>query len=421
MSDKHGPRPSLIKIRCDAIKCAKVTGRDGEVHCISTGTQNPDSQSILAATQLLERIYSEVKAHGTREVRSLFVVLARGRGVCALDSTVPIQTHGDFVDLWKDANITLVKCKLFYEITYLYSQERPSWLSDTCKTISNEMNLDIFGKRSDKYANFIEELTTKNCELNARSFLKSNRNTEHQVGLTRRKLDDHPMGPAENVKGKQFFRYQNVHNWHLLCARDPVAMAIYQDKVNGRNQGDSVDEAIERHSRVELESTSGGGCVMIPHMVSVVGGDNSSIAKSKMSASIQPKRVPFTNETPAVIGIPIVTTQKCVVEKLVEIANDKTPDCYETPLLTAMTTHLSNKGCDAIVNLNERTTHLSVKGCDDIVNFDQVKTHQGVTAAAGKTLKILAAGDTISAMTKETGSVQTEVSLLCFLTVWLVL
>jgi hypothetical protein len=103
---------------------------------MSTGAQNPSDETILAATQTLEKIYCDVKAHGEREVKSLFVELACGRGVCALNSTDPIQTHGDFSELWKDAAITLVKCKLFFEITCLYSQERPSWLSDTCKTIS---------------------------------------------------------------------------------------------------------------------------------------------------------------------------------------------------------------------------------------------------------------------------------------------
>jgi hypothetical protein len=231
------------------------------------------------------------------------------------------------------------------------------------------------------------------------------------------------MCPVSNVKGRQFFRYQNVHNWHLLCDRDPVAMAIYQDKVNGRNQDDTINEAIERHSRVAGISTSipVEPAVMSPHVVSVVGGDNSSIVKSKMGASIQPKRVPLTNETPAIagipkcvpltnetpafagIGIPIVTTLTCVKKKLVEIANDKSPDCYETPLLA------------------DRTTYLSVKGCDDIVNFDKVKTHQGVAAAAAAYTSNLAAGDTISDMTNGSATIQTEVSSLCFLTALLVL
>jgi hypothetical protein len=118
-----------------------------------------------------------------------------------------------------------------------------------------------------------------------------------------------------------------------------------------------------------------------------------------------PKCVPLTNETPAFagIGIPIVTTLTCVKKKLVEIANDKSPDCYETPLLA------------------DRTTHLSVKGCDDIVNFDKVKTHQGVAAAAAAYTSNLAAGDTISDMTNGSATIQTEVSSLCFLTELLVL
>jgi hypothetical protein len=104
------------------------------------------------------------------------------------------------------------------------------------------------------------------------------------------------MGVVPNVNGRQFFRYQNVHNWLQLCDRDSVAMAIYQDKVNGRNQDDTVDEAIEHHSQDAGISTSilikpvlisGDGCVMSPHMVSLVVGDNSSIDKSKKEAFSQ--------------------------------------------------------------------------------------------------------------------------------------
>jgi hypothetical protein len=129
---------------------------------------------------------------------------------------------------------------------------------------------------------------------------------------------------------------------------------------------------------------------MSPHMVSVVGGDNSSIVKSKINetASVAGIGIPIvttTTCTPAVAG----TTLTCVKKKLVNIANDKSLDCDETPLLA------------------DRTPHLSVKGCDDIVNFDQDKTHQGAAAAAYTSN--LAVRDTISDMTNGSATVQTEV------------
>jgi len=73
-----------------------------------------------------------------------------------------------------------------------------------------------------------------------------------------KKDDVHPMGRHKDFKGRQPFQFQHVVSFMELCDMDPVAKAIYDDHLHGRNTTDTVDTALTRHSNATSANSTDG-------------------------------------------------------------------------------------------------------------------------------------------------------------------
>jgi len=164
-----------FRINSDAIGYQKVTRSQAKAHCVTTwDIKDPTENDIDKAEKQLEKIRCKVNALACVEIRSLFVIIAKSKGVMNPGTTELVSNIDELVNAWKSTGLTLQLCKSFYEITVLFTEARTNFVEETTVYISNRLNLDIIQSKTThgKFKNFIEEIFSKTSTVACKLFTK---------------------------------------------------------------------------------------------------------------------------------------------------------------------------------------------------------------------------------------------------------
>lgn len=218
--------------RVDAMNEASITQNQAVNYCVLTlDIRHPTPEQIENATSTLENMRQKIIKMGEGELKSLFVTRAAARG---------IKLKGNVVSNWNDlrgawnSHVSLRLCKDIYEIMICFFITDGDWMPNKAREIKERLGIVIDSNSPTSSTDdcFVVEILKKKCfNLTWKTFGAKRKKGGHGVGLTQRKIvKGHPMGDVtKDCKTNKFF-FQNVQNWEDLCAEDPMARMIQDEK-----------------------------------------------------------------------------------------------------------------------------------------------------------------------------------------------
>jgi hypothetical protein len=225
--------PAEHHFRVDAMSEANITKNQAVNYCVLTlDTRHPTAEEIEAATTTLTNMRLKIIKMGEEELKSLFVAKAAVRGV---------KFKGNVVSNWSDlrgawnSDVSLILCKDLYDIMICFFITDGEWMTNKAREIKERLGIVIDSSNDSDTSTdddcFVLEILRKKCHpLVWKTFGANRKKAGHGVGLTQKKaLKNHPMGDmvSKDCKTNKFF-FQNVQNWEVLCAKDPVARMIQE-------------------------------------------------------------------------------------------------------------------------------------------------------------------------------------------------
>ena len=220
-------QPSIPVYRYDAMTASPVTLSQASTHCVMTlGLNEPKKEEVQNAFTTLVSLQKNITVWGEVELKSYVLNAAAQRGIKHAGN--PVSSWHDLTCEWRD-NPRLLLCKDIYEMMVTDFSAKGDWYAEKERLIQHKLDFKLVDDSHENNDSFVV-LILKKCHSNVWKTFGAGRKSAHKVGLTQKRERCHPMGAAVPRTKADVFCFQNVAGWEDLCAKDPVASAIWQKK-----------------------------------------------------------------------------------------------------------------------------------------------------------------------------------------------
>lgn len=220
-------KPSIAIYRHDVITAFPVTVSQASTHCVMTlGKSAPTKEDVHDAFTTLTGLQRNITGLGEVELKSYVLKAAAEKGIKHAGN--PVSSWNALTSEWRD-NPKMLLCKDIYEIMVSEFNQKGDWYTEKEKLIRHKLNFK-FVEDSHQNGDSFVVLILKKCHSNIWKTFGAGRKMAHKVGLTQKREKGHPMGAPPKKTKAEVFCFQNVSGWEELCAKDPMANALYQKK-----------------------------------------------------------------------------------------------------------------------------------------------------------------------------------------------